>query len=264
LETIAQLFDTVEINSSFYRPPRPEVARVWLRRTALNPRFRFTAKLYRRFTHERDAGPAEERAVKDGLDPLLQSGKFGALLLQFPWSFKNVPENCQYLASLLLRFHDYPCVVEIRHASWNRPEVIDFLREYRAGFCNLDQPLIGRSMPPTENVTAPLGYVRMHGRNYQSWFAESGGVELRYDYLYSLDELMQWKHRIQSIAARSQVTYAILNNHFEGKAVANALQLRSILLDKRIPIPPLLLAHFPHLQQHAATPVSQDTLFQLR
>ena len=272
LETIAQYFDTVEVNTSFYRPPRPEITRVWLRKSAANARFRFTAKLYRRFTHERDASAEEERDFKEGIAPLMEAGKLGALLVQFPWSFKNAPENRQYLAGLLLRFHDYPLVVEIRHSSWimpgplagNRPDVLELLREHGAGFCNLDQPVIGRSLAPTENVTAPVGYVRLHGRNYESWFAESGSVDLRYDYLYSREELGPWKRRIESVAARSLETYVILNNHYQGKAVANAIQLRSMLQGKRVPVPPLLLAHYPQLEEYAATPVAQDTLFQLR
>ncbi|MBI4479459.1 MAG: DUF72 domain-containing protein [Acidobacteria bacterium] len=272
LETVAELFDVVEINTSFYRPLRPEVSRVWLRKCAVNPRFRFTAKLYRRFTHERDASAAEEREFKEGIAPLMDAGKLGALLLQFPWSFKNAPENRQYLAGLLLRFHDYPLVVEIRHASWvmfgvmseNKPDVLHLLEEYRAGFCNLDQPVIGRSLAPTENVTAPIGYVRLHGRNYASWFAESAGVDLRYDYLYSREELEEWQGRIESIAARSQDTYVIVNNHYQGKAVANAIQLRSMTEDKRFSIPPPLLARYPQLSPCAAPPVFEDTLFRLR
>jgi uncharacterized protein YecE (DUF72 family) len=266
LETIVQTFDTVEINTSFYRPPRPEVTRVWLRKSAVNPRFRFTAKLYRRFTHERDASAGEEREFKDGIAPLLEAGKLGALLVQFPWSFKNAPENRQYLAGLLLRFHGYPLVVEIRHASWNRAEVLDLLEEFGAGFCNLDQPVIGRSLAPTENVTAPIGYVRLHGRNYDSWFADSGGVDLRYDYLYSPEELGEWQRRIASIAARSQDTYVILNNHYQGKAVVNAVQLRSRIEGKLVRVPEPLLARYPQLKEFAAAPaapVLEETLFRL-
>ena len=281
LETIAQNFDTVEINTSFYRPPRPEVVRVWLRKSSINPRFRFTAKLYRRFTHERDASADEEREFKDGIAPLIEAGKLGALLVQFPWSFKNAPENRQYLAGLLLRFHDYPLVVEVRHASWvpgmptaaatkrdqrapvSKPSVLDLLEEYGAGFCNLDQPVIGRSLPPTENVTAPVGYVRLHGRNYESWFAESGGVDLRYDYLYSREELAEWKRRIDAVAARSRDTYVILNNHFQGKAVANAVQLRSMIEGRLVPVPPLLAARYPQLEEVAATPAEPEDVFRL-
>jgi uncharacterized protein YecE (DUF72 family) len=272
LETVAQTFDVVEINTSFYRPIRPEVARVWLRKSAINPGFRFTAKLYRRFTHDRDASAEEERDFKEGIAPLMEAGKFGALLVQFPWSFKNAPENRQYLAGLLLRFHDYPLVVEIRHASWNRPEVFELLEEYGAGFCNLDQPVIGRSLAPTEKVTAPIGYVRLHGRNYESWFADSGGVDLRYDYLYTREELAEWQRRITSIAARSQETYVILNNHYQGKAVANAVQLRSMVEDKLVKAPPTLLERYPQLEKFVeprdagadAGSDAEKTLFRLR
>ena len=264
IEIVAESFDVVEINTSFYRPLRPEITRVWLRKCALNPRFRFTAKLYRRFTHERDASAAEEREFKDGIAPLIEAGKLGALLLQFPWSFKNAPENRQYLAGLLLRFHGYPLVVEIRHASWNRPEVLELLEQYGAGFCNLDQPVIGRSLAPTENVTAATGYVRLHGRNYDSWFASSGGVDLRYDYLYSRQELAEWQRRIESIAARSQDTYVILNNHYQGKAAANAIQLRSMIEDRSVRVPAPLLARYPQLEEFAVPPVFEDTLFRLR
>ena len=270
LETIARAFDTVEINTSFYRPPRPEVVRVWLRKSSLNPRFRFTAKLYRRFTHERDASADEERQVKEGLVPLMEAGKLGALLAQFPWSFKNTLQNRQYLAGLLLRFHDYPVVVEVRHASRDHPEAHALLREYRAGFCNLDQPLIGRSLAPTAKVTSPVGYVRLHGRNYETWFAEKGGVEQRYDYLYTPEELAEWKQRIDSIAARSEDTYVILNNHYEAKAVANAAQLRNLIEGKLVKVPPLLLSRYPQLdsiaerERSADVTATEGTLFPIR
>ena len=120
LERIVRYFDTVEINTSYYHPVRPEIARVWTRKAAANPRFRFTAKLFHRFTHERDASASEEREVKDGFAPLMGAGKLGALLLQFPWSFKNTLENRQYLAGLFMRFDEYPLVTEVRHASWNQ------------------------------------------------------------------------------------------------------------------------------------------------
>jgi uncharacterized protein YecE (DUF72 family) len=264
LETVAENFDVVEINTSFYRPPRPEVTRVWLRKCAGNPRFRFTAKLYRRFTHERDASAEEEREFKDGVAPLMENGKLGALLLQFPWSFKYAPENRQYLAGLLLRFHGYPLVVEIRHSSWNRPDVLELLKEYGAGFCNLDQPVIGRSLGPSENVTGQIGYVRLHGRNYASWFGSTGGVDLRYDYLYNREELCEWQRRIEAISGRSQETYVILNNHYQGKAVANAIQLLSMLEGRLFNVPAPLLNRYPQLEEFSAPAANESTLFRLR
>ena len=261
LEFISQYFDTVEINTSFYRPLRPEIVQVWLRKIASNPRFRFTAKLLGRFTHERDAGRAEEAACKEGLGLLLEEGKLGALLLQFPWSFRNNSEDRAYLAGLVTKFAEYPLVVEVRHASWNVPETLEFLQERGVGFCNIDQPLIGRSMPATARVTAPVGYVRLHGRNYDTWFAENPETGLRYDYLYTPDELREWQRRIASVAARSDSTYVILNNHYQGKAVVNALQLASMIRKAPVPAPESLLELYPELAEYSSTPVAQARLF---
>ena len=261
LEFVSRYFDTVEINTSYYRPLRPEVVRVWLRKVASNPRFRFTAKLLGRFTHERDAGRGEEAACKEGLIPLHEGGKLGALLLQFPWSFRNSAEDRVYLATLVRKFSEYPLVVEVRHASWNVPETLEFLQERGVGFCNIDQPLIGRSMPATAKVTAPVGYVRLHGRNYDTWFAENDEVGQRYDYLYTPDELREWQRRIASVAARSDATYVILNNHYQGKAVVNALQLASMIRKAPVPAPESLLELYPELSEYSSTPVAQARLF---
>lgn len=261
LEFVSRYFDTVEINTSFYRPLRPEIVRVWLRKIASNPRFRFTAKLLGRFTHEQDAGLAEEAACKEGFAPLLEEGKLGALLLQFPWSFRNSSEDRAYLAGLITKFSEYPLVVEVRHASWNVPETLEFLQDRGVGFCNIDQPLIGRSMPATARVTASVGYVRLHGRNYDNWFTENPETGLRYDYLYTPDELREWQRRIASVAARSETTYVILNNHYEGKAVVNALQLSSMIRKTRVPVPDSLLELYQELSEYSSTPVAQARLF---
>ena len=261
LEYLTEYFDTVEINTSFYRPLRPEIVRVWLRKIEVNPRFRFTAKLYHRFTHERDAGSFEEADFKVGLAPLVEAGKLGALLLQFPWSFRNGPDERTYLAGLLARFAGYPLVVEVRHASWNRAEALEFLGEHGAGFCNIDQPVIGRSMPATAKVTAPVGYVRLHGRNYDTWFAENDEAGLRYDYFYAKDDLREWKQCIEAVAARSEATYVILNNHYQGKAVVNALQLASMIRGQPVPAPPSLLERYPQLEEFSSTPLAQGRLF---
>jgi len=266
LEFVSRYFDTVEINTSFYRPLRPEIVRVWLRKIAANPRFRFTAKLLGRFTHERDAGRAEEAACKEGLAPLLEEGKLGALLLQFPWSFRNNAEDRAYLAGLLAKFAEYPLVLEVRHASWNLPETLEFLEERGVGFCNIDQPQFGnstsgRSMPATARVTAPVGYVRLHGRNYDTWFAENAETGQRYDYLYTPDELREWQRRIASVAARSETTYVILNNHYQGKAVVNALQLASMIRKTPVPAPESLLELYPELAEYSSTSLAQARLF---
>ena len=151
----------------------------------------------------------------------------GGLLLQFPWSFKNDPENRDYLSKLLDRFVGYPLVVEIRHASWNDRAFFDFLTEKSIAFCNIDQPQIGRSIAPSNRTTGPIGYVRLHGRNYQDWFREDAGRDARYDYLYSEEELDPWMEKISEVSENASETYVITNNHFRGQAVVNALQIRA-------------------------------------
>jgi len=251
---LAQYFDTIEINTSFYNPLRAEVAKSWVDKVRYNPSFQFTAKLWKRFTHERNANLQDERTCKKGLDPLTNAGRLGALLLQFPWSFKNTRVNHEYLGGLVLQFTEYPLVVEVRHSSWNQPEVFDWLRSQDVGFCNIDQPVIGRSLAPSEHVTMPVGYVRLHGRNYEHWFTSNEHPEERYNYLYSLEELKPWAERVAHIACSAEVIFVITNNHYQGKAIANALQLTSILRDSPVPVPETLVEHYPQLAEISLAP----------
>ena len=264
---LAQYFDTIEINTSFYNPLRPEVAAGWVGKVERNPSFQFTAKLWKIFTHERHASLQDEKTFKQGLKPLAAAGRLGALLLQFPWSFKNTRENHEYLSGLCMQFMEYPLVVEVRHSSWNQPEVFEWLHTLGVGFCNIDQPVIGRSLQPSEHVTTPLGYVRLHGRNYEQWFTSSQHPEERYNYLYSVEELQPWAERVTNIARHTDVVFVITNNHFEGKAIANALELLSLLRGARVPVPETLREHYPQLaaialEEAAATqPIQSDLAF---
>jgi len=261
---LAQFFDTIEINTSFYSPPRAEVVKAWAAKTAFNPNFKFTAKLWKRFTHERNANQRDEKTFKQGLAPLLDEGRLGALLLQFPWSFRNTPENHEYLSGLIMQFMEYPLVLEVRHSSWNKPEVFEWLAGQRVGFCNIDQPVIGQSIAPSARATAPVGYVRLHGRNYEHWFTSSEHPEERYNYLYTQAELEPWAARIRNIAQRADVTFVITNNHFQGKAIANAVQLISLLRNQVVPVPENLPDLYPELEKIARPeiplPLSQSGL----
>ena len=248
LEYLARFFDTIEINSSFYRPFTASTAKSWARRVAGAADFMFTAKLYRVFTHERGKATAEdEKQVREGIDELASGRKLGALLLQFPWSFKNTDDDRLYLAKLLDRFKDYPLVLEIRHSSWNNPQIYEWLEDMGVGICNVDQPLFARSIKPAAVATAQVGYVRLHGRNYQDWFREKAPRDDRYNYLYSLDELEPWITRIKEIAAKTKEAYVITNNHFRGQAVVNALELKSTLTEQRVVAPAPLFQKYPEL-----------------
>lgn len=260
-EYLAQYFDVIEINTSFYGPIKPGLAKLWCRTVeAVNPQFQFTAKLYKAFTHAPGgqvqptsaatlaATDKDQREVKAGLDPLAESGKLGALLMQFPISFKNTPENRDYLNGLLRRFSEYPRVIEVRHASWNNQNILRSFTEQGVSFCNIDQPLLGRAIVPTTHATAPIGYVRLHGRNYEQWFEHEAPHD-RYNYLYSEGELAKWKPRIEEIARKTEVTFVVANNHFEGKAAVNGLQLKHLLTGRKVKAPPTLVERYPELRE---------------
>jgi uncharacterized protein YecE (DUF72 family) len=256
LAYLAAYFDTIEINSSFYRPPSASSSKSWARRVAPNSDFKFTAKLYQRFTHERgQATPDDERAFKEGMDPLSESGKLGAVLMQFPWSFKNTQPERGYLAGLIDSFKQYPLVVEVRHASWNAPEIYEWLTDTGVGFCNIDQPLFSRSIKPSALTTSTIGYVRLHGRNYESWFAPSTDKPEdraeRYNYLYSPEELRPWVEKIEKIASQARDTYVITNNHFQGKGIVNALEIKHDLSGEKVAGPAELFQHYVRLKDSA-------------
>jgi uncharacterized protein YecE (DUF72 family) len=273
---LAEFFDTIEINTSFYHPIRPEHAAQWIDRVAANPRFVFTAKLWQRFTHDTSPGaegPAiaattaeDERLVRAGFDVLRGAGKLGAVLLQFPFSFHRTTETVAHLSRILKRFADYPLVVEVRHASWQTPETFALLAECNAGFCNIDQPIIGKSIEPSAETSSAIGYVRLHGRRYDTWFSDDPEIPSheRYNYLYSTEELEPWAERIAKVAERSREVYVITNNHYQGKGVVNALQLISILKGSKVKVPEPLRVQFPELEAIADTPPAEPSLFPLR
>jgi uncharacterized protein YecE (DUF72 family) len=249
---LARFFDVIEINTSFYSPLRPDLGKVWLQKVEHNAAFKFTAKLWKRFTHERNASLEDEKVFKQGLAPIFLAGRLGALLLQFPWSFKNTRENHEYLGGLFVQFMEYPLVLEVRHASWNQPEVYAWLASLGVGICNIDQPVIGHSLAPSERATATVGYARLHGRNYEHWFTSNERAAERYNYLYSMEELQPWVERIRNLAQRTQVTFVITNNHYQGKAIANALQLISLIRNQPVRVPESLKAHYPQLVEITA------------
>jgi uncharacterized protein YecE (DUF72 family) len=262
---LADFFDTIEINTSFYQPLRPDHAALWVERVAANPAFLFTAKLWQKFTHDPSVRKEDERAVRAGFDVLLQAEKLGAVLLQFPFSFHCTEETVAYLTAVLKRFADYPLVVELRHASWQTKETLAFLHEHEVGFCNIDQPIIGRSLEPSAVTTSPIGYVRLHGRRYDTWFSDDPATPAheRYNYLYSTEELDPWAERIRDVQGRAGNTFVITNNHYQGKAVVNALQLISILRGNKVKVPEPLRQHYPELEKIANEMPSEPTLFPL-
>lgn len=255
---MASLFDTNEINSTFYRIPPAKSARDWARRVAFNPRFAFAAKLFRGFTHERTAGSPEEKQFLAAMEPLTADGKLSAVLVQFPVSFRNTGENRAALARVLDRFAALPLAAEFRHASWDRADARDLLEEKAAAFVNIDQPWLGENLKATEHVVPGRAYWRFHGRNAAKWFGPDTSNEQRYDYLYTERQLAPFAEKIRAAAERAAAgsggrpapgagVSAILNNHFRGQAVANAIQLQHLLTGEIVEAPESLRTAYPRL-----------------
>jgi uncharacterized protein YecE (DUF72 family) len=254
LSFYAEHFNAVEINSSFYRPIAPHVAASWARKTP--PEFRFTAKLYQKFTHPKmykeatgedaDVRRADFAQFKEGLAPLVEAGKLGALLAQFPPSFKASEETHEQLDDLLRELADYPLAVELRHRSWSDdPDVGRLLHEHGVAWVVIDEPKFRTSVGAVP-LTSRLGYFRFHGRNAKEWW--HGDRETRYDYLYSGAEQTQLAGEVQTVAERAQDTYVFYNNHYRAKAVANATQLKLALGQPASgEFTPEMLAEYPEL-----------------
>jgi uncharacterized protein YecE (DUF72 family) len=252
---MARMFDALEINVSFYRPVLPSMARSWLKAVAAYPAFRFTAKLWQGFTHQRGEPHEEERAAwLEGIGPLRDAGRLGAVLAQFPLSFRNTASSRAYLESLLDRFAGLPLVTELRHVSWMTEEVLAMLAGRQVGWCNVDQPLLGDAAPPSTVVTSAVAYVRLHGRNRADWLRRDAGRDARYDYLYSEEEIDEWARRIGLLRRRAPgtVTFIIANNHYRGQAAVNALELKSALSGGPVDVPDELLAAYPRLARVSA------------
>src|SRR5262249_38910125 len=123
--------------------------------------------------------------------------------------------------------------------------------------------IIGRSIRPSEQATAPVGYIRLHGRRYDTWFSDDPTTppEERYNYLYSQTELLPWAERIRKLARHTKTTFVITNNHFEGTAIVNALELLSLLGGAQVAVPGPLRHRYPELEAIANAPAAEPTLF---
>lgn len=250
VEILSNYLDCLEINTSFYQCVSPEVSRLWVNKVQGNRRFRFTAKLFQKFTHQRRIEAPDVGAFKEGLWPIAQAGRLAAVLMQFPWSFRFTPENADFVARLGRQFAEFPLVAEMRHASWREPGALGLLADARIGFCNIDQPVFTNAMPATSIVTSRVGYVRLHGRapsNRMGAYQPQGAERLKqHDYLYSAAELAEWKARVELIQRAALDTVVVFNNDAGGKSVVNALQMQRLLMPGRG------IAPLPLVQQYRA------------
>ena len=275
LRFYAEHFDTVEVNTTFYGMPRAAVARQWASRTPAG--FEFSLKLYQKFTHPKmfreaalKTAPGTDGPLLDllaqvtqsdiddfraGIDPLAAGGRLGALLAQFPPSFKDTPAAREYLAGLLRAFHDYPVAVELRHKSWSDAlgDTLSLLNGFGAAFTQIDEPKFRLSIRQNylPNVTG-FYYMRLHGRNAAQWWAHDKSED-RYNYLYSDTELREFADVAGAARTLVKKSYLYTNNHYSSKSVVNALMLKAQLGE---PIegeyPPALIEKYPELKELAS------------
>jgi uncharacterized protein YecE (DUF72 family) len=237
LRFYAEHFDTVEINSTFYRVPTAAAARGWAERTPES--FEFSLKLYQKFTHPAmyakstgddpaNLGQKDLDEFRIAIDPLASAGKLGALLAQFPASFKNEPASREHLEWLLSGFRDYPLAVELRHRSWSdQPvETLQMLAAYGAAWTQIDEPKFRFSIRQNllPNVRT-FYYLRLHGRNAAQWWKHDNSED-RYNYFYSADELQPFAEAAREASREVKKAYLYANNHFSAKSVANAAILK--------------------------------------
>ncbi len=270
LRFYAEHFDTVEVNSTFYGQPRAEVTRGWAARTPAG--FEFSLKLYQKFTHPkmfREAAlktapgaagplldllaqvtPSDIDDFRRGIEPLAEAGRLGALLAQFPASFKDAPASREYLGQLLHAFREYPVAVELRHRSWSDSlgETLALLNASGAAFVQIDEPKFRLSIRQNylPNVTS-FYYMRLHGRNAAQWWHHDKSED-RYDYLYTTAELQEFADVAGAAQALVKKSYLYANNHFASKSVVNAVMLKAQLGQ---PIegdyPPQLVERYPEI-----------------
>lgn len=249
LSYYARFFPMVEIDTTFYGIPKPQVAEGWLERTPDS--FRFNVKAYRSLTrHEREAGTPrpptveEERDFLTAIAPLRDAGRLTAVHYQFPPWFTNTPANRDIIDEARQRHPDDIVAIEFRHRSWFDDgawaQTEEFLSELDTTFVGVDAPQIGSATaPPHLAITSPrLSIVRFHGRNRRTWYvkgATSSGERFRY--LYAPDELREWVPAITAVAAQGVPVHVLMNNNHGNDAVTNAFDMAA-LLGIPLPLPP--------------------------
>jgi uncharacterized protein YecE (DUF72 family) len=255
LEFISSYFNLIEINSTFYRLPNVDTSRRWAQRVAGVEGFRFTAKAHQEFTHAKGAVDRRNvEAFKRSLAPLLEADRLLCVLLQFPWSFKKTDANRRRLSTLIQSLAPFPAAVEVRHGSWGRDGAMEELANAGASVCAVDQPSIGDSLElaahpphPARESAEAVAYFRFHGRNKSEWFRRGTNRDLRYNYLYSRGELTRLADSVGRAAETARRVVVVLNNHFRGQAVANALELKAMLTGSKVVVPTGVVAAYPRL-----------------
>lgn len=275
LRYYAERFSTVEVDSTYYRLPDQEMVSHWNERTPDG--FVMHVKAFGLMTRHpvraeqlppdlREGAPVDDRGRVDrpprelraeafarfhtALEPLRSAGKLGGILLQFPPYVVAKDLSRDYLAWAVEQLRGDRPLVEFRHRSWldeeNRAGTLSFLEELGAAHVVVDAPKTeAKNLVPTVvAATSPLAYVRMHGRNADTWNVRGGSASDRFDYLYSEDELREWAGPLRELAESADDVYVLFNNNrwsrtargeLAAQAPANALVLQGILVESGVP-----------------------------
>jgi uncharacterized protein YecE (DUF72 family) len=248
-------FPLVEVDATYYSPPAEQTARLWAQRTPDGFTFNIKAfslltghptkvsalyKDLRPETDKRNVYPDDLPAQSyeevwtrflSALDPLVDAGKLGAILFQFPPWFTIRRSNKEYLLEVAKRVEPLRPVFEFRHASWfegdNRDETLDFLRKHRLAYVSVDMPQGHRSsIPPVLVATADLAVVRFHGHS-DKWTSKD--IYEKFGYRYSDRELTDWAPKLRELAADTGETHVLMNNCYSSYAQENAETLLELL-----------------------------------
>jgi uncharacterized protein YecE (DUF72 family) len=232
LKFYAADFSFVELNFSFYTQPKSRILERMIETT--HEGFLFSIKAHRSLTHEVGEDAAEAaRTFRQGIEPLVDSSRLAAVLLQFPYSFHYTPESRKHLDRVSTLLAGLPLAFEFRSSEWQRPSVYKTMGERGISLVNVDEPDLPRLPKPDDTVTGELGYIRFHGRNRANWWR--GDNTSRYDYLYTSDELAGWTGRIERVLSRVKLLLIAFNNHYKSQAVKNARGMRLILQEANFP-----------------------------
>jgi uncharacterized protein YecE (DUF72 family) len=216
LTAYTKVFDTTEVNSTFYRYPTPRMVEGWYRNAP--PGFLYALKLPGVITHDKwldlDKGVEDDTArFIDLIRPLAE--KLGPILIQLRPKF-NYDDHAEALEQYLDSApKNYEWAVEFRHKSWMRDETNDILKKHNAAYTIVDEPLL----PPETHVTAEFAYIRWHGHGANPW----------YNYDYSPSELTSWVPKVEETMGKARKTYGFFNNHFSANAVKNAVEILEML-----------------------------------
>ena len=262
LQYVARYVDAIEINSSFYRTPSQATVESWVQRTRNFSPFYFTAKLPREVTHYHRLNAETTSSFLTAFTPMTDAGMLRHLLAQFRWDFEDSAANRDYLKEINNHYGAVTnLTLELRHRSWQAVNAMDFLRSLHISVANLDYPTTQNSFDCDVCPVGTHAYFRLHGRNSKAWFDKNAGRDATYDYLYSPDEIQDIAERATRIASMSKSLTLVANNHYKGKEIANALQIKANLTGKEVPVPPPLVREYPDLTRiQKGSPPSQPQL----